>query len=366
MKNLKWIAGLVILALIAVAIPSPALAAGMTMAATVGATVTTLADWAKRLDPDGKIAEVGELLSQSNEILEDAHFQMGNLPTGERLSVRTGLPTVAWRLLNQGVAKSKSTTAQIDEQCGMLEARCEVDKDLAELGGDPNGFRFSEAKAFLEAMNQEFAQTMIYGNSGLAPEEFTGLAIRYSSLSAANAQNIISGGGAGSDNTSIYLVCWGPQTIYGIFPKGSKAGLLHEDLGVGDAFDASNNRFRAYMDRWQWKGGIALKDWRGVVRICNIDISNLIADAAGSSVKIIEFMTKAIDRIPNPGMGRMVFYCNRTVKSMLRLQALNKSIANLGIEPSVNQFGQTIHNLTFLGIPVRTVDQILETEATVA
>ena len=159
---------------------------------------------------------------------------------------------------------------------------------------------------------------------------------------------------------------WGANTCYGIFPKGSKAGLLHEDLGVGDAFDSSNNRFRAYMDRWQWKGGIALKDWRYVVRICNIDITNLKADAAGSSVKLIEYLAKSIDRLPSQNAGRAVFYANRTVKSMLRLQALNKSIANLGVEKSINQFGQTIETLTFLGIPVRTVDRLLETEATVS
>jgi hypothetical protein len=91
----------------------------------------SLADWAKRLDPDGKVPTIVELLSQSNEVLLDMQWREGNLPTGHRTTVRTGLPAVAWRLLNQGVTPSKSTTAQIDEQCGMLEAWSEVDKDLA-------------------------------------------------------------------------------------------------------------------------------------------------------------------------------------------------------------------------------------------
>ena len=87
----------------------------------------------KRLDPDGDVPLIAELLNQTNEILDDMQWKEGNLPTGHRITMRTGLPTVAWRLLNNGITPSKSTTAQIDEQCGMLEAWSEVDKDLAEL-----------------------------------------------------------------------------------------------------------------------------------------------------------------------------------------------------------------------------------------
>lgn len=371
MKNLKWIASLVILALVAVMLPMGTAAAAGTVATaiTVGATVRTLADWAKMLDPDGRVAQVAELLSQKNEIVNDIMFKEGNLITGERLTMRTGLPTVYWRLYNQGVAKSKGTTAQIDEGVGMLEGRSEIDVKLAELGGDVAGSRFTEAEAFLESMAQELAQTLFYGNAGTAPEEFNGLAIRFASRSAsvANSANIIHGGSSDTDNTSIWLVAWGSNTVYGIFPKGSKAGIIHQDLGEGDAFDASNRRFRAYMDRYEFNGGLALKDWRGVVRIANIDVSALVADAAGASVKLIEYMAKAIDRLPNgTATGKCAFYCNRTIASMLRLQALNKSIANLGIEKSIDQFGREIQQLTFLGIPVRLCDQILSTEALVS
>ena len=111
--------------------------------ATIGATVLTLADWAKRLDPEGKVPAIVELLGQTNEMLTDMLWKEGNLPTGERVVVRTGLPTVAWRLLNQAVATSKSTTAQVDEATGMLEAWSEVDKDLAELNGIVETFRLS-------------------------------------------------------------------------------------------------------------------------------------------------------------------------------------------------------------------------------
>jgi hypothetical protein len=333
--------------------------------ATLGATVLTLVDWAKRIDPDGKTPAIAELLSQMNEVLTDMQWMEGNLPVGHRTVVRTGLPSVAWRLLNGGITPSKSTTAQIDEQCGMLEAWSEVDKDLAELNGNTASFRLSEAVAFIEAMNQEMAQTLFYGNSGLAPEEFTGLSPRYSAISgAANGSHVLTGGGSGSDNSSIWLIVWGALTCHGIYPKGSKAGLIHEDLGletVETATGIGGGRLRAYRDHWQWKCGIALRDWRYAVRICNIDISNLIAKS--SAADLIELMIKAIHRIPSLKMGRPVFYMNRTVFQMLDIQRRDDVITGGGLR---YEAVDGVMTPTFRGVPIRKVDQLLETEATVS
>lgn len=224
--------------------------------ATLGANNATLADVAKRTDPDGSTADIVELLMQTNEVLTDMQWKEGNLTTGHRTTVRTGLPTVAWRLLNDGVQPSKSTTAQIDEACGKLEAWSEVDVAVANLNGNTAEFRLSEATAFIEAMNQEFSSTLFYGNSSTAPEEFTGLSIRYSDPSATNGSNVIDAGGGGNDNMSIWLISWGMQTIHGIFPKGSTAGLQHHDHGeqtietVGGS--AAGKRMRAYQDQWVW------------------------------------------------------------------------------------------------------------------
>jgi hypothetical protein len=273
------------------------------------------------------------------------------------------LPAVAWRLLNQGVQPSKSTTAQVDEQCGMLEAWSEVDKDLAMLNGNTAAFRLSEAQAFIEAMNQEMASTLFYGNSGLAAEEFTGLSVRYSDPTATSGQNVLDAGGAGSDNASVWLVAWGGQTVHGIFPKGSKAGLIHEDLGevtVETTAGIAGTRMRAYQDHWQWKCGIALKDWRYVVRIGSIDVSNLVAKS--SAADLIELMIKAIHRLPTMGMGKPVFYMNRTVFQMLDIQRRDDVITGGGLVYA-DVDGKIVP--TFRGIPIRKVDALLESEIAV-
>ena len=326
--------------------------------------VATLIDVANRLDPDGKIATIVEMLKQTNEMLEDMPFIEGNLPTGHRTTVRTGLPPVAWRLLNGGVAPGKSTTAQIDEQCGMLEAYSEVDKVLARLNGNEAAFRLSEAVSFIEAMSQEMQATAIYG-SAATPEKFVGLAPRYSTLTATVpiSQNVISAGTVtGGDATSIWLVVWGPNTIHGIYPKGSKAGIEHQDLGevtVENANGIGGARMQAYRDHWKWDCGIAVRDWRYAVRICNIDVSNLTTEAGAAD--LIKLMIRAIHRIPALGMGKPVFYMNRTVFQMLDIQSQNK--AQYMLQSGNDAAGKPM--LSFRGIPIRRVDQILNTEATV-
>jgi hypothetical protein len=330
--------------------------------AALGTGNLGIADWAKRVDPTGKTAAIVELLTQTNEVLLDMQWVEGNLPTGHRTTVRTGLPVVAWRLLNQGVTPSKSTTAQIDEQCGILEAWSEVDKDLLLLNGNSASFRLSEAKAFIEAMNQEFVRVLFYGNSSINPEQFTGLSARFSDSTASNGSNVIKCGGAGAVNASIWLVCWGEETFSGIFPKGSKAGLIQEDFGEVTAEVTAGlpgSRMRVMQERFQWKPGIALKDWRYVVRCCNIDVTN--TDAANIKT-IITNMETAVETPPNK-LGKPVFYMNRTMRRLLRREA-RESVGSGGGLTYENFDGKRV--LMFGDVPIRLVDQLLNTEATVS
>ena len=336
--------------------------------ATLG-TLKTVYDWAKEIDPDGSIGATAEILSQTNQLVDMMLFKEGNLPTGDRQNIRTGLPTIYWRLMNQGTPNSKATSAQITEQCAQAVARSQIDVDIAKLNGNSAEYRMNESRAFIESMGQEVAATMFYG-SAADPEEFVGLANRYTSTSDANGENILLAGGAGSDNTSVWLLGIGENEIYGIFPKGSSAGLSHEDLGIQDAFDSSNNRFRAYMDEYKWNVGLQVKDWRYGVRIANLDISDLAglsgAQETTDSTFLPKLMARAIDRLPRLTGIKPIFCMNRTAASLLRVAALEKSTSAVTIEPGLNQFGQNIHQLKFLGIPVAINDAITNSESLVS
>jgi hypothetical protein len=86
---------------------------------TIG-TKVNLQDHASRLDPNGKVAKIVEVLNQVNDILQDLVFIEGNLPTGHKTTIRSGLPEATWRQLNYGVQPKKSKTVSVTDTCGII------------------------------------------------------------------------------------------------------------------------------------------------------------------------------------------------------------------------------------------------------
>lgn len=322
----------------------------------------TLLDHAQALDPDGSVAAVVEILNQTNEMLADMTFIEGNLPTGHRHTVRTGIPEPTWRRLYGGVQPTKSKRAQVTDATGMLEAYAEIDKALADLNGNSNEFRLSESRAHLEGMTQSLQATSIYGDTTVNPERFDGLATRYNDLSADNADNIIDAGGTGSDNRSIWLVVWGNDTCHGIIPKGSTAGIQVNDKGqvTIENVDGNSGRMEAYRTHFRLDAGLTVRDWRYVVRICNIDKSLLTSDIS-TGANLPNLMFEAMERIPNMGAGRPAFYMSRDVRTIFRQQLAN---ATKQSTLSTEDVGG-VKSIMFNEVPIRRVDKLSVDEARV-
>lgn len=340
----------------------------------------SLMDAARRMDPDGEIDTIAELLSQTNEFFRDMTWSESNLDTGHKSTVRTGLPQGTWRMPYAGVPYARSTTAQVTDGLGYLAAYSQIDKRVADLGGKVAQIRMTEDSAFLEGMSQQMATTFFYGNSGTNPSQFTGYSPRYNTITQAtaqNAQNCISAGGTASANTSIWLVGWGDMTNFGIYPKGTKAGLIFEDRGdVVPGYDASGNPFPAYTSYFEWNAGLVTRDWRYNARICNIDTTSGAQGLFGTTPPdLFLLMSKAVVRFPTltkrasgitetdapdepaPGINP-AFYCNRTGREALDIQAIRDK--NVLLKPT-EYAGQPI--VEFRGIPIRVNDCLLSTEA---
>jgi len=339
--------------------------------ATLSSSALTLAEWATRLDPGGKPAAVIELLGQTNEMLSDMLWMQCNDGAGHKTTIRSGLPAATWRLLNYGVQKSKSTTAQVRDSTGMLEAYSEIDKALADLNGNTAEFRLGEDMAFIEAMNQGMQQSVIYGNTSVNPERFTGLVPRFSAIAGANnGVNIVDAGGTGASNTSAWLIGWGQNTCHGLFPKGSMAGLQVRDMGEVPIYDANNNVFQGYRTHFKWDCGLTVRDWRFVVRIANINVTA----GAVTTANLVNYLISAVNKLPfisaagnspppggtKPGTVNTVFYVNRTVRSALDQQAMAKTNNFLTIETRDSK-----PYTAFRGIPIRICDQLGNSEARV-
>lgn len=341
----------------------------------------TMLDVANRMDPQGNLPDIAEMLSQCNEMTEDLPMVQANEHTGHEFVYRTSIPAGSWFGYNQGVPYGKSTTAKARVGIGMLRDYSQVDRTLAEHTGDAEGFRESEDVAFLEGMSQTIAETFIYGNTTATPAEFMGFAPFYNTLNLNNAQNaanVINGGGTGSSNTSLWLIGWGSDTIFGLFPRGSRAGLYMEDKGtVVPGFDAVGNRFEAYTAMFEQQTGLCPKDWRYASRLCNLDVT--AAGLAGPNAPdlfalmdqmLLQFpklskITSGITKTDAPRDGnvgvRAVWYANRTLRHWMNVQSMRNRNVLLRLE---DYDGQVVE--TYRGLPIKNVDQILNTEGPVS
>lgn len=319
----------------------------------------TTIDHANRTN-NGKIMKITELLEQSNGVLTDATMLEGNDGDGNKSAVRTGIPQGTWRKLYGGVDDEKSTTAEIRDAAGMLESYATIDRKLYTKNGQSKEWRLSEEKPFISGMSQTVATTLFYGDQSIDDEKFTGLAPRFSDLSAENAENILVGGGAGADNTSIWLIGWGPTATHLFYPEGSEVGLSVKDLGEVTERDANNKKFQAMQTHYKWDVGLAVRNWQFIVRIPNIDVSDLTKDASAGA-DIINLMMRATELMPEDMEGvRPIFYCNRTIRSFLRQQMQQFKNTNLTFDTVE---GHRV--LAFDEFVVRRTDAILNSEALV-
>ena len=240
--------------------------------------------------------------------------------------------------------------------------------------------REKEDIAHMEGLSQQQATTLPYGNQLTTPEQFTGFAPFFNTVTLATAQNAVNVfdcGGTGSSNASIWLIGWGDSTCYGIYPKGSKGGLVFEDKGdVVPGFDANQQRFEAYTTMFQWQLGLCIEDWRYIVRLCNLDTTT--AGLLGQTpADIFAILARAIVRLPTAGRTvsgitktdapdkmspaiRLKLYMDRTVRAACDVQAIRDK--NVLLSPT-DYAGRPIVN--WRNIPIGVQDSLLNTESRV-
>lgn len=350
------------------------------MAAFQSNIFPNIVDWARRADPDGVIADIAEMLAQCNEVLKDMIWQEGNLPLGHKVTLRVALPQGTWRGANQGVASTKSLTTQVQFGIGELVAYSMVDKSIAELGGEVDKFRYSEDMSFIEGLSQQVASALFYSNEAVNPTQFTGFAPNYNTVTATNAKsaaNVVSAGGAANANASIWLNGWGDNTTFGIFPKGSQAGLVYQDKGdIVPAYDVNGNQFEAYRSYFQWKLGLCIKNWQYNIRLCNIDtttsgifgptapdlfayLAQLVVKLPTASRRLTNITAVDAPDDPSPGISP-AFYMNRTIRAALDVQAIRDKNVLISSKEYAGQPTEM-----FRDVPIRVVDALTNTEATV-
>lgn len=338
--------------------------------AAKGASLVTLADVAK--SKDKQIGKVAEVLVQHNAMLNDVPYMEMNEGTVHKEDIRSALPEVYYRKANQPIPASKTTTEERSFTGTQFESKSQIDRDVAQRGGMNRVAynRWNQAQGHLQAHAIELASLMIYGSPVSSNRKTAGLFDIFSTLSASEptSKQIIDAGGVGSDNTSILKVHWGERSVFGIYPKGTTAGLKRIDHSAGGkhvkipGIDENGNAgdFWGYEEEFITTHGLVVKDYRQAARVANIDISNLVSGSGAAD--LIDLMISADYKIDSQENGMGVWYVNRTIEAHLHKQALTKVGAGAGLTFD-NYQGQRV--LMFLGSPVRRMDALLNAEARV-
>lgn len=335
--------------------------------AAIGNRLVTLADVAKtRKTGIGKIAEV---MIQENAILKDIPYMPMNEGVIHKENIRSSLPAVYYRKANEAIPASKTTTEERTYTAAHFESKSQIDQKVAERGGkDRVAFnRWNQAMGHIQANAIEHAKLLFYGSPLDNPQKVPGLFDIYSTLNTSEpaSKQIIDAGGSGSDNMSIALIHWGEQSIFGVYPAGSQAGLKRTDRGLTQiqATDTLGNpgAFWGFEEDFEVDHGLVVKDYRQGVRIANIDKSEIVGNTVNAA-DLIDLMISASYRITNPSNGKGVWYMPRTLQAVLHKQALANVSAGGGLTFQ-NYQGERV--LTFLDRPIRISDALLDSEARV-
>jgi hypothetical protein len=337
--------------------------------AVLGNTALTIPDWRKRLAPDGSVDFIVEALMNANPIMDDIPFMQGNLPTGNKTTIRTSMPTPSVRRINQGVARHKSQTEQVTDTCIILEDRSVVDIELLALAANPEAFRRSEDAAFVAGFSDAVAANIFYGDSDNFGEQFNGLSKRYDTYGGTEknkaAYQVISAGTPGSGtNTSGFFVGWGTHATTGIYPKNSRLGLSQRDLGENTVTDADGKEYQAVTTLFTWKVGLAVGDIRANALVRNIDVSGLGSLTSAQKLALVEKFVRAKNRIRGLQSRdkKVVLYVSDEVYNFFELYLLDKNNVHVTRQELMGAAPQ----LYLSGIPIKKCDAISETEAAVS
>ena len=345
-------------------------------------------DFIKRLDPKGNfmLGHILENLNQMNMFSEDLLWKEANHFDSYQFTIRTKLPEVFEGELGAATKITKSEVNNAIEDTMILDHALRIDRRrLQHAGKHSMQLRMDEIRPFIESMSQGFVRKCWYGNPDTNRRDILGIANRYNSTTGSFARNIINNGGTTANKQmSAYYIVHGYDNFFCIHPEGVPAGVQHwtydNDLKHGD-----DDIQDFHVDKFEWAFGIVPKAWRSVGRVCNIDRTIYNARGVGSALvartavgtagyeeyvrnlltNMLSLRTRVRKGTRRSGgmMGKGCWYMNEDVFEALSIVAKEAVGIGGGIKYD-NYQGQDV--FSFMGSPIKIVDQLTDSEAVVA
>ncbi len=320
------------------------------------------------LDGFAKYLEIVEVLNRACPLLKILPFEPSNQIMSHIGSRRSYLVSPGTRRFNEGILPSATHTTPLTEGIAMYEDYSEVDSKLCRIQNDPEQWRRDEDLGKIESLTQKLEYGLFYGSIASDGAAINGLTTRFNSLtSRPNADaswpyNVLGGGGTGGTTTSIWLVEFGKNKVFGLYPKNLPAGLQVKDLGEVTKDTGSGYLMEVMRTHYSWDIGIFIGDERCVQRYANI---NYLYSSTGSDTFDEEILIALKNRLPGSGeTPGTAILCNRDIKTQMDIRAINRKGNTYFTQTEGGDvWGRPVTR--FQGIPCIVAEKILSTETAI-
>ncbi len=302
-------------------------------------TVPTLLDIAIQNAADPVVGLIDETMKAVPEVRLGAARSIPGI--NYNTLVRTVLPTVSFRALNQGTAATKGTYENRLVECFPMNPIWQCDKAVADshVDGAAAYIALEGAGMTLAAFQHLSAQFYYGAGTGGDSLGHPGLIQSY------DATNMVTDAGGTTDSTasSVWGVKFGPT--YCQWVVGNNGSLMLSDVIEQIVFDGSNNPYPAYIQSLLARIGLQVGNLRCVARIKKItaDVGHTLTD---------KLLGQMLAQFP-VGYTPDVIFMTRRSREQLRE---SRTATNPTGEPA------KIPEEAF-GVPIAVTDGISNTEA---
>jgi len=322
-----------------------------------------------------KLLPVVNVLSQVIELFRDAQWIMCNNRTSHKVARVATEPSGTYVDYNEGIDPVTGTKDVVEEPTCMLEALSQIDARLLKHSVDGNAERMAEDQIILNRLGKDVAYGFFYetrnsGNNKGKVIDGLGNRVGYKTLADAYVYDNAKGEtpSATANKMSLWLIGWGDKKVQMLYPRNDAPGGQSPDgvegLGIKMTpypedwvYDANNKPYRGYRTLLQMHYGIVIFDPRYIRRQVNISATGNVA--TGDYTWDEEVLMDAIGDLPD--LEGAAIYVPRKLRTQIWKRAKNLTSPVEIVDDQV--FGKRI--ATFMGIPVRLVDQLLATESKV-
>lgn len=326
----------------------------------------TLADYESMVnDKDVSRKVLIHTVRDYSSFMDQAIILPGNNGDSDKAQIITKYPEGQKRGYNEGWQSEEVLGAEARYGSCMIRTRSVVDSSLynTRKPGEREAWRLRKDQGYMRGLARTAVKTVFYGDRAKNSRDAMGLANIVVPGSEAFGDRIINAGGTTANKqTSIWLINWRPDGMYLFFPQGGEGpGLSVRDMGERYITDKNGKDYLGMVTEFGWDIGVALYDPECVARISNIDTTKLSKkNSTATSADLIDLMTQAVEMMPDDNSGKLAFYMNDTLRSVLRRQIANKDNVFLSMGEVA---GREV--IKFGDIPVHKLgsDVLLNTEA---